>query len=262
MSEENVAGQQVEQPTATGAGEQTPAQPASQAQAAPREDWHVRYNGLQQVHQQTVEQLRQAQALLQQNSQHAGTLEQQLSQVNEERTGLTQNLEQAQTQLTQFQQENQFWNLVSSEYPDLFPLASVLQRVSDPEQQRQVLQTARERMGGTVQQQVTQQVAQQFAGVTPGVTPPAQQPQNQFPPKEEVLRQMDMHTPGTAEYQRWKSVWDRHPENSPATLNPNFQDPFMSDWDRVRQVEEQQVVQDLTMTQGPWAPGGDLNPRS
>jgi len=117
-------------------------------------------------------------------------------------------------------------------------------------------------MGGTVQQRVTQQVTQQFAGVTPGVSPPAQQPLNQFPAKDEVLRQLDINPINSPEYKRWKEVWEHHPENSPASLNPGFVDPFQSDWDKVRKGEEMVVVQDLTQTQGPWAPGGPLNPRS
>ena len=271
MPPEIDAGQPVEQPTGPqgAAGTSTPAQPASQAQpqppagaAPPGEDWHKRYVGLQQGYQETVEDLKKAQALLQQYSQHAGTLEQQLAQTQQERGSLTQNLEQTQVQLGQFQQETQFWNIVSNEFPDLFALASVLQRVTDPAQQRQILQTARERMGGTVTQQVNRQVSQQFAGVTPGASPPAQQPLNQFPAKEEVLRQLDINPINSPEYKRWKEVWERHPENNPASLNPGFVDPFQSDWDKVRKGEEMVVVQDLTQTQGPWAPGGPLNPRS
>lgn len=264
MSEENTAGQQAEQPTAPqgGAGTSTPAQPVSQAQAPPETDWRARFTGLQPLYQDAVSQLKQTQALLNQQSQHQATLEQQLTQVQQERSGLNQTLEQAQAQLNQFQQETQFWNLVSSEYPDLFPLASVLQRVSDPEQQRQILQVARDRLGGQVQQQVTRQVAQNFAGVTPGASPMAQQPQNQLPTKEEVLTALDRHPVGSEEYRRWWAIWERHPERSPATLHPDWQDPLMSDWDRVRNVEEPNIVEDRTLTQGPWAAGGPTNPRS
>jgi len=259
--EENVAGQQVEQTTGTAAVTPTPVQPVPQAPqtqpaatpAVPGDDWHARYNGLQQAHQTTVGELQRAQALLQQNSQHAGTLEQQLVTVQAERGTLTQTVGEAQQQLAGLQVENNYWNLISTEFADLFPIASVLQRTGDLDAQRAILTTARERLGNTVQTQTQQQVAQAFQGVTPAVSPSAQPATSQFPPKEDLLRAMDAESVGSKEYQRLKAIWDRHPESGPQGLNPNFVDPMRSDWDRIRNVDQMEVVQDNTISTGAWA---------
>ncbi len=261
MPEGTDAGQQDVQATGNAAATTPPVQPTPQPvqQATPDaqpaqsgNEWHNRYNGLQQVHQNTVAQLQQAQALLQQNSQHTGTLEQQLTVTQAEQATQAQTLGDAQQQLAGLQTENAFWQLVSNEYTDLLPIANVLQRNPDADAQRAILNTARASLGNTVQQQAQTQVAQAFQGVTPAGVPPALQAQNQMPSKESLIQQLDALRPGTPEYNKVKALWDRHPENGPQGLNPNFVDPMRNDWDRVRNVDTMEVVEDQTQTQGAW----------
>jgi chromosome segregation ATPase len=254
------AGQTPDQQAQSQTQQQQP--PAQQQQQQSGADWHNRYNGLQQVHQQTVEELRRAQALLQQNQQHAGTLEQQLQQTQGERGELQQSVEQMQQELSQLRQENEYRSLLQSEYPELLPFANVLQRAADPDAQREILENARQAMGSQVQQQATQTIQQQFEGVTPGVAPQVGQ-QGGVPQydKAHVLEQLDRHRPGTPEYERWKTIWENHPENTPLPHHQARVQELMSDWDYVRQPEEMRVIEDNTRNQGPWGSpspyGGD-----
>jgi hypothetical protein len=257
----NVPGQQAQQPPSQ--QPQTPQNPPAQQQQPRADDWHNRYNGLQQVHQQTVEQLRQAQALLQQNQQHAGTLEQQLQQANEQQGQLSQNYEQLQQQAAAAQSENAFWNLVSTEYQDLLPLANVLQRNDDPDVQRQILNTARQTVGAQIQQQTQAGLRAAFAGATPGATPPAGGMPGQEPSYEEVMEHvMDDNLARTnpQEHERWMEIYRNHSQMNYESLGLGpFVDPTPNHYQtRAQMLGQQQQSDNPRQQAAPQAP--DLAP--
>jgi hypothetical protein len=241
------AGQQGNQPTggapAPAAGTQPPAQPTPPSPPAqptppqpgeqqPTADWHTRYNGLQQTHQNTVEELKKAQALLQQYSQHAGTLEQQLNASQDGHVQTAEQLQQSQGSLATAQRENQFWNLVATEFPTLMRLAPDITRVDDIEQQREVLKRVASVVGASVQQQANAQVAQALGGVTPGATPPVGGGAPQFD-RGDVYEKLLASRPGTPEYAKWKKIWDEQTKGDPKMLHPEWTDPVESDWERI-----------------------------
>jgi hypothetical protein len=199
-------------------------------------DYKARFTGLQQVHQNTVQQLKDAQALLQQSSQHSGTLEQQLGSLQAEHQQSTQQLGELQAQQTQLQTENQFWNLVATEFPQLMPLAQGIQRVPDVEQQRQILTGQAQVLARLVQNQSAAQVTQALEGVVPGASPPAGGGAPQYD-RETVARKLEETVPGTPEYKNWKRIWDEITKDDPKLLHPEWKDPLKSDWETIEDNE-------------------------
>lgn len=255
MSEETtVAAQPAVQPTVQAAGNQPAAaqptaQPQPQQPTQAAENWEERFKGLQRLYQQTVQQVQALQGQLGQQSQHAATLEQQLTQATDGLTQTNQTMTTLQTQLAQAARENQFWSLVTTEYRDLVPMATVIQRADTPDAQRQILNAARAALGGTVGAVVQQQVAQAFQGVTPGASPANAQPP-QFS-KEQIWEEMQKYHPTSDEYKLWKRRWDEHPDNAPSKLHSSWVDPLQSDWDRVRQPSQVGIVPPINPT-GIW----------
>ena len=260
MADETTPVQQDDQATGQAAAPASPEQqvqptptPSQQQQTAPPQgqDWHTRYNGLQQVHQTTVQELRQVQQQLAQQQQHAGTLEQQLTDLQDTQSQLTQTQQEAAQQLTAAQQENQFWRLVSSDqYRSLLPFAEFIQRSPDAEQQEQILQGMLARMGGTVQEQATQIVQNQLAGAVPGATMPISQAMPQTPSYEEVMEHVlddTLAREHPEEWQRWYDIYQNHPEMNYESLGLGpWQDPTPNHYQTRRQAVVQEGRQRTT----------------
>ncbi|NIV33083.1 MAG: hypothetical protein GWN58_27640 [Anaerolineae bacterium] len=240
---------------------QTP-QPTQQQQ---EDSWQARYQGLQRVHQQTVQDLRALRQEAAQAQQHAGTLEQQLQQVQTDAQTAQQQLDAQNTQLLDAQREAGFWSLVNQEYPDLAQFAALVQRMPTPDQQRQVLNQLRERLSTQVAQQANQQVAQNFAGATPGASPvPGGNPLT--PSYGEVMEHAldwNLARNNPEEHQRWMEIWENHPEMTHESLGQGpFIDPFASHIDSRAQMlarqsgqqqpNQRQVPPDAGLGQGVW----------
>lgn len=240
-------------------------QPPQGQSAQPEDSWQARYVGQQRVLQQTVQDLRSAQEQAQQAQQYAGTLEQQLQQTQTAAQTAQQQLAAQQAQLLEAQREAGYWSLVNQEYPDLAQVAALVQRMPTPDQQRQVLNQLRERLGSQISQQVNQQVARNFAGATPGTSPvPGGNPLT--PSYGEVMEHVldwGLARNNPEEHARWMRIWENHPEMNHESLGQGaFVDPFATHIDSRAQMlsgergqqnpTQRQVPADVGLGDGVW----------
>ena len=220
----------------------SPGQQANPPQSDPATDWEKRYKGLQSLHQQTLQQAQQAQASLTELQQRAGTLEQQLGTTMEERTALATSQEQLNAQLVAAQQENQFWTLVTSEFPALAQVAPYIQRAPDAEQQREILTKLAQTMGAQATQQAHQQIAQNFAGATPGATPVAGG-NPMTPSYEDVMAHVmdsELQRSNPTEYAKWWAIYEEHPQMNYQSLGlGEFHDPFQTHYQSMQRAQGQ-----------------------
>jgi hypothetical protein len=165
-------------------------------------------------------------------------LEQQLGTLQSEHSQTAQQLTELQAQQVQLQTENQFWNIVATEFPQLMQLAPTLQRNADADQQREIFKTAASIVGATIQAQTQAQVQQAMAGVVPGASPPAGGAAPQYD-RESVALKLDELTPGTTEYNRYMKIWDEITKDDARMLHPEWHDTVESDWEVIRRQQSQ-----------------------
>lgn len=259
MSEQAQApGQQAQenvQPTGN-SPQTTQAQPQAQASPSPGQQespqaqpeqqqtdtWQTRYNGLQRVHQQTVEQLRGLQQQAEQATEHAGTLEQQLAETQQTARQAQEQLGATQSQLEEAQREAAFWNMVNTEYADLATVAGFVQRMATPDEQRQVFQELRQRLGSQVAQQADQQVRQNFEGATPGASPVpggnAMTPS--YADVMEHVMDAELQRNNPQEHERWMQIYRTHPQMNYESLGlGDFHDPFQTHYQSMQRAQGQ-----------------------
>ena len=220
-------GQQA-QPTGTPPQVVAPVQPAT----VPAENWEARFKGQQARMQQTAQELAAARALAEQQTATAVAFEQQLEQVRQQQQQLATQYEAQTAQFQAAQAELGFNRLLQSEFPNLVPMASVIQRSADPDQQRQILAAADQVLKSQAEQFARTLINTQFAGATPAAAPqPGQQGGVGLKTKEDLLTAMNNVPVRSEEYRRLKALWEQHPEHKPSARHAAYVKEAESDWD-------------------------------
>jgi len=240
------------------------------------DSWEARYRGLMQTFTAQSEQLRAQQEQLEQTQAAAQELTTQANQWQQVAQQSQAQLIQTQAQAAEAMREAAYATLVQQEYPDLAPIASALQRLETPDQQRQLLDAVRQQLGQRVAQQTVQQVRQNLAGVTPGAGPGigAAGP-GQPPSYEQVMEHvMDegLRSRDRAAYDQWMEIYRNHPGMTHASLGTGeFRDPFPNHYRTMAQAQgitpaalgQQTAVQNADVGAGmPGAFGGSQAPNA
>jgi hypothetical protein len=244
-------------------------------QATPPEGYveHKRFAGVQQALEQQVLRNRELEGTVGQQSQYQQTLETQLRSLQEQMNTQAQQLQQFQTVATEAQRQNQFWTLLSKDFPELVPLATTFRVVDDEAGQRQIFEQARQTIGSVIQRTASQQVANTFLGVTPGM--PATMfgaPTPGIPSYAEVMEHVmddNLAKNNPDEWNRWYQIYQNHPEMNYESLGlGKFENPIPNHYQsRAAHVAQQgqppqqipQTPQAPTVPIGSWVPSGPFH---
>jgi len=254
---------------------QQAAPPAPAPQPAPPDGYEPRARlvGLQQSLEAQVLRNRDLEAQATQQSTYQQTLEAQLRSIQEQLTQQATQLGTYQQGAAAAQQQNQFWTLLSRDYSDLVPLAESLRMVDDEAGQRAIFETARQRIGGAIQNQTSLNVAAAFRGATPGTVPSLlNAPRPQLPSYEETMEHVmddNLARNNPDEWQRWYEIYQSHPQMNYESLGLGaFVDPTPNHYRTRADLIAQQAGQPPTTPPipqtplaptvpiGSWAPSG------
>lgn len=228
-----------DQSTGEAAGTTSSTQQAeSDRQPDPANDWEARAKGLQKKVQEQAEQLKALQNAQVQQSERADQVEGRASALEKQLATAVERLQESielnQGLMGQIQEERSartFHEMLTTDYPDLQPIAGVLQRADDPDRQREIFEAAREGLSSQVEQGARQVVNEQFAGATAGSSPAqGQGADTSLPSYEEVMEHVmddDLAQDDPKEYAKWMEIYRSHPEMTYSSLGlGEFQDPM------------------------------------